>query len=58
LIISHGYPSSVVEFLNIIGLLTDRRAHGGDPADAFHVVAHPTSWSATCRSSSVASGDG
>jgi epoxide hydrolase len=39
LIISHGYPSSVVEFLSIIGPLTDPRAHGGDPADAFHIVA-------------------
>ena len=39
LIISHGYPSSIVEFLEIIGPLTDPRAHGGDPADAFHVVA-------------------
>src|SRR5829696_5463830 len=39
LIISHGYPSSVVEFLSIIGPLTDPRAYGGDPADAFHVVA-------------------
>jgi epoxide hydrolase len=38
LIISHGYPSSVVEFLSILGPLTDPRAHGGDPADAFHVV--------------------
>jgi epoxide hydrolase len=28
-----------VEFLDIIGPLTDPRAHGGDPADAFHVVA-------------------
>src|SRR5829696_8181699 len=39
LIISHGYPSWVVEFLSILGPLTDPRAHGGDPADAFHVVA-------------------
>src|ERR687896_407063 len=39
LIISHGYPSSVVEFLSILGPLTDPRAHGGDPVDAFHVVA-------------------
>ena len=39
LIISHGYPSSVVEFLSIVGPLTDPRARGGDPADAFHVVA-------------------
>jgi epoxide hydrolase len=39
LIITHGWPGSVVEFLRIIGPLTDPRAHGGDPADAFHVVA-------------------
>jgi len=38
LIITHGYPGSVVEFLNILGPLTNPRAHGGDPADAFHVV--------------------
>ena len=38
LIITHGWPGSIVEFLNIIGPLTDPRAHGGDPADAFHVV--------------------
>ncbi|WP_433715664.1 epoxide hydrolase family protein [Nocardia sp. CA-084685] len=38
LLITHGYPSSVVEFLELIGPLTDPRAHGGDPADAFHVV--------------------
>lgn len=39
LLLTHGYPSSVVEFLEIIGPLTDPRAHGGDPADAFHIVA-------------------
>jgi len=39
LVITHGYPSSVVEFMNMIGPLTDPRAYGGDPADAFHVVA-------------------
>jgi pimeloyl-ACP methyl ester carboxylesterase len=39
LVITHGYPGSVVEFLDAIGPLTDPRAHGGDPADAFHVVA-------------------
>jgi epoxide hydrolase len=38
LIVTHGYPSSVAEFVNIIGPLADPRAHGGDPADAFHVV--------------------
>ena len=38
LLISHGYPSSVVEFLEVAGPLSDPRAHGGDPADAFHLV--------------------
>jgi len=38
LILNHGYPGSVAEFLQVIGPLTDPRAHGGDPADAFHVV--------------------
>jgi epoxide hydrolase len=39
LILTHGWPGSIVEFVDIIGPLTDPRAHGGDPADAFHVVA-------------------
>jgi pimeloyl-ACP methyl ester carboxylesterase len=39
LLVTHGYPSSVVEFLEVIGPLTDPRGHGGDPGDAFHVVA-------------------
>ena len=38
LILTHGWPGSVVEFLDIIGPLADPRAHGGDPADAFHLV--------------------
>jgi epoxide hydrolase len=38
LILSHGWPSSPFEFLDVIGPLTDPRSHGGDPADAFHVV--------------------
>ena len=38
LIVSHGYPGSVVEFLDLLGPLSDPRAHGGDPADAFHLV--------------------
>jgi len=38
LILTHGWPGSVVEFLDVIGPLTDPGAHGGDPADAFHVV--------------------
>ena len=37
-IITHGWPGSVVEMLNVIGPLTDPTAHGGDAADAFHVV--------------------
>jgi pimeloyl-ACP methyl ester carboxylesterase len=37
-IITHGWPGSVIEFLDVIGPLTDPRAHGGDPADAFHLV--------------------
>jgi epoxide hydrolase len=39
LIVCHGYPSSVVEFLDIVGPLTDPVSHGGDANDAFHVVA-------------------
>ncbi|MET8003549.1 alpha/beta fold hydrolase [Nonomuraea glycinis] len=35
---THGWPSSPIEFLKVIGPLTDPRAHGGDPADAFHLV--------------------
>jgi epoxide hydrolase len=38
LVLTHGWPGSVVEFLDLIGPLTDPRAHGGDPADAFHLV--------------------
>ncbi|WP_433524738.1 epoxide hydrolase family protein [Nocardia pseudovaccinii] len=38
LLVTHGWPGSVVEFLDVIGPLTDPRAHGGDPADAFHLV--------------------
>jgi pimeloyl-ACP methyl ester carboxylesterase len=38
LLLTHGWPSSPVEFLHVIGPLTDPRAHGGDPADAFHLV--------------------
>jgi epoxide hydrolase len=38
LVITHGWPGSVIEFLKVIGPLTDPTAHGGDAADAFHVV--------------------
>ncbi|MGF1597579.1 MAG: epoxide hydrolase family protein [Acidimicrobiales bacterium] len=39
LLISHGWPGSIVEFHKIIEPLTDPTAHGGDAADAFHVIA-------------------
>jgi pimeloyl-ACP methyl ester carboxylesterase len=39
LVITHGWPGSIVEFIDILGPLTDPVAHGGDRADAFHVVA-------------------
>jgi epoxide hydrolase len=38
LLVTHGWPGSFLEFLDVLGPLTDPRAHGGDPADAFHVV--------------------
>jgi pimeloyl-ACP methyl ester carboxylesterase len=38
LIITHGWPGSVIEMLNVIGPLTDPQAHGGDAADAFDLV--------------------
>jgi pimeloyl-ACP methyl ester carboxylesterase len=39
LVITHGWPGSIAEFTEIIGPLTDPARHGGDPADAFDVVA-------------------
>jgi epoxide hydrolase len=38
IVITHGWPGSIVEFLKVIGPLTDPTAHGGEPEDAFHVV--------------------
>jgi pimeloyl-ACP methyl ester carboxylesterase len=38
LIITHGWPGSIVEILNVIGPLADPTAHGGSAEDAFHVV--------------------
>ena len=38
LVITHGWPGSVVEFQKVMGPLTDPTAHGGDASDAFHVV--------------------
>ena len=39
LIITHGWPGSIVEFHKVIEPLTDPTSHGGDASDAFHVVA-------------------
>ena len=38
LLLTHGWPGSFVEFVDIIGPLTNPEAYGGNPADAFHVV--------------------
>ena len=38
LIITHGWPGSVIEMLEAIGPLTDPTAHGGDAEDAFDLV--------------------
>lgn len=38
MLITHGWPGSVAEFVDVIGPLTDPAAHGGDRADAFHLV--------------------
>lgn len=38
IIITHGWPGSVLEFLDIIEPLTDPEAHGGTADDAFHVI--------------------
>jgi pimeloyl-ACP methyl ester carboxylesterase len=37
-IITHGWPGSVVEMLNVVGPLSDPTAHGGSADDAFHLV--------------------
>ncbi len=39
LLLTHGWPGSVAEFWQVLGPLSDPASHGGDPADAFHVVA-------------------
>jgi len=37
-VLTHGWPGSVVEFMDVVGPLTDPVAHGGTAADAFHLV--------------------
>ncbi len=39
LLVTHGWPGSVMEFMKVIGPLTDPTAHGGKAEDAFHVIA-------------------
>jgi epoxide hydrolase len=39
LLVTHGWPGSVLDVLDLLGPLTDPAAHGGDARDAFHVVA-------------------
>ena len=38
LVLTHGWPGSFCEYLDVLPLLTDPQAHGADPADAFDVV--------------------
>jgi pimeloyl-ACP methyl ester carboxylesterase len=38
ILLSHGWPGSIAEFLDVIGPLTDPEAHGGKAEDAFHVI--------------------
>ena len=39
LLLTHGWPGSFCEYLDLVPLLTDPGAYGGDPGDAFTVVA-------------------
>ena len=38
LVMTHGWPGSIIEFSKVIGLLTDPASHGGSDDDAFHLV--------------------
>lgn len=38
MVMTHGWPGSVIEFMKVIAPLTDPTAHGGTAADAFHLV--------------------
>lgn len=38
LLLTHGWPGSVIEFLKIVGPLSNPAAHGGNPRDAFHLI--------------------
>ena len=55
LIMTHGWPGSVIELLDTVGPLTDPTAHGGDAEDAFHLIlpSIPATASRVSRPSSV-----
>ncbi len=38
MLLTHGWPGSILEFRNVIGPLTNPQAHGGQPSDAFHLI--------------------
>ena len=38
LLMTHGWPGSIIEFMDVIGPLTDPVAHGGEAKDAYHLV--------------------
>ena len=38
LVLTHGWPGSIIEFMKVLGPLSDPEAHGGDADDAFHLV--------------------
>jgi hypothetical protein len=38
LLLTHGWPSSVIDYLDLIGPLTNPRSHGGEATQAFHLV--------------------
>jgi pimeloyl-ACP methyl ester carboxylesterase len=38
LLLTHGWPGSIIEFMKVLGPLSDPAAHGGNSADAFHLV--------------------
>src|SRR3712207_5171346 len=50
LILTHGWPSSPVEFLKVIGPLADPRVLGADPTDAFHLRSEERRVGKECRS--------
>ena len=44
LVVTHGWPGSFYEFMDVIGPLTDPVAHGGKAEDAFHLVLPSDAW--------------